>query len=191
MIDELIVRNLGLIEEAQVLPGPKLTVITGETGTGKTLLLGALRLLLGEMSKPDLVGPFGDDATVEGRFITSAGVEIGASRRMPRAGRSRAYLDGTVASAAALDEATSGLVEIIGQHDQLTLMRPSEARRLVDAMLDDNGLAVHGEYRELWESLQELRSRQKQLGGCRATVARSVMESRETALPSDLIGIGE
>jgi DNA repair protein RecN (Recombination protein N) len=172
MIDELIVRNLGLIEEAHVLPGPKLTVITGETGTGKTLLLGALRLLLGETSKPDLVGPFGDEATVDGRFITSAGTEIAASRRMPRTGRSRAYLDGTVASAAALDEATTGMVEIIGQHDQLSLMRPSEARRLVDAVLDGEGLAALAEYRSLWEQLGDLLSRQEQLGGDRRSLER-------------------
>ena len=172
MIDELIVRNLGLIEEAHVLPGPKLTVITGETGTGKTLLLGALRLLLGETSKPDLVGPFGDEATVDGRFVTSAGLEIAASRRMPRTGRSRAYLDGTVASAAALDEATTGMVEIIGQHDQLSLMRPSEARRLVDAVLDGDGLAARAEYRNLWEQLGALRARQQQLGGDRRSLER-------------------
>ena len=121
MIDELIVRNLGLIEEAHVLPGPKLTVITGETGTGKTLLLGALRLLLGETSKPDLIGPFADEATVDGRFITAAGTEIAASRRMPRTGRSRAYLDGTVASAAALDEATTGMVDPVQRLSDMDL----------------------------------------------------------------------
>ena len=172
MIDELIVRNLGLIEEAHVLPGPKLTVITGETGTGKTLLLGALRLLLGETSKPDLIGPFGDEATVDGRFLTAAGTEIAASRRMPRTGRSRAYLDGTVASAAALDEATTGMVEIIGQHDQLSLMRPSEARRLVDAVLDGDGLAASAEYRAAWEALSALQARQEQLGGDRRSLER-------------------
>lgn len=193
MIDELVVRNLGLIEEAQVLPGPKLTVITGETGTGKTLLLGALRLLLGETSKPDLVGPFGEEATVDGRFVTSGGVEIGAARRMPRVGRSRAYLDGNVASAAALDQATSGLVEIIGQHDQLSLMRPSEARRLVDALLDDDGCAARDEYRALWAGLQDLRARQAQLGGDRRSLERErdLAEHQSAEIDSAGFSIGD
>ncbi len=193
MIDELIVRNLGLIEEAHVLPGPGLTVITGETGTGKTLLLGALRLLLGETSKPDLVGPFGEEATVDGRFITSDGTEIGASRRMLRAGRSRAYLDGAVASAAALDEATTGMVEIIGQHDQLSLMRPSEARRLVDAVLDNEGLDALAEYRALWEQLAELRSRQAQLGGDRRALERErdLADHQSTEIASSGFEIGD
>ncbi len=172
MIDELIVRNLGLIEEAELLPGPRLTVITGETGTGKTLLLGALRLLLGETTKPDLVGPFGEEATVDGRFLTADGVEIGASRRMPREGRSRAYLDGSIASAAALDEATRGLVEIIGQHDQLSLMRPAEARRLVDEALDEQGSRAYAAYRDAWARLGELRARQQRLGGDRRAIER-------------------
>jgi DNA repair protein RecN (Recombination protein N) len=193
MIDELIVRNLGLIEEAHVLPGPKLTVITGETGTGKTLLLGALRLLLGETSKPDLVGPFGDEATVDGRFITSTGTEIAASRRMPRTGRSRAYLDGTVASAAALDEATSGMVEIIGQHDQLSLMRPSEARRLLDAVLDGDGLSAKAEYRTLWEKLAGLRERQEQLGGDRRSLERErdLADHQATEIATSGFAIGD
>ncbi len=172
MIDELIVRNLGLIEHAQLLPGPKLTVITGETGTGKTLLLGALRMLLGESTKPDLVGPFADEATVDGRFVTAEGIEIGASRRMPREGRSRAYLDGSIASATALDEATRGLVEIIGQHDQLSLMRPAEARRLVDAALDTEGQQAYAGYRAAWSRLTELRARQDKLGGDRRALER-------------------
>ncbi len=193
MIDELIVRNLGLIEEAHVLPGPKLTVITGETGTGKTLLLGALRLLLGETSKPDLIGPFGDEATVDGRFITAGGTEIAASRRMPRTGRSRAYLDGTVASAAALDEATTGMVEIIGQHDQLSLMRPSEARRLVDAVLDGDGLAARVEYRALWQQLGELRARQEQLGGDRRSLERErdLADHQATEIATSGFAIGD
>ena len=172
MIDELIVRNLGLIEHAHLEPGPGLTVITGETGTGKTLLLGALRMLLGSATNPDLVGPHGDEARVDGRFVTTDGIEVVASRRMPRDGRSRAYLDGSIASAAALDDATDGLVEIIGQHDQLSLTRPAEARKLVDANLDEAGRSTLARYRELWSEYRALLDRREQLGGDRRALER-------------------
>lgn len=172
MIDELIVRNLGLIEHAQLEPGPGLTVITGETGTGKTLLLGALRMLLGSATDSDLVGPHGDEARVDGRFVTTEGVEVVAARRMPRDGRSRAYLDGAIASAAALDEATTGLVEIVGQHDQLTLTRPAEARKLVDANLGETGSSALARYRELWSEYRALLDRQERLGGDRRALER-------------------
>ncbi|MFB3048758.1 MAG: AAA family ATPase, partial [Acidimicrobiia bacterium] len=69
MLDELIVHNLGLIPEARFEPGAGLVVITGETGAGKTLLLGALRLLTGETARKDQIGPTGKEAWVEGRFI--------------------------------------------------------------------------------------------------------------------------
>lgn len=172
MLDELVVRNLGLIEEAQLHPGPGLTVITGETGTGKTLLLGALRMLLGEGTKPDLVGPFGDEAVVEGRLVRTDGNEIGVARRMPRDGRSRAYLNGSIASAAALDEVSTGMVDIIGQHDQLSLLKPAEARRLVDDGLDDVGKAHQAAYTALWGRLQTARDRQAMLGGDRRAIER-------------------
>ena len=69
MLDELSVENLGLIPSARIEPGPGLVVITGETGTGKTLLLGALRLLRGEQARKDQIGPNGDETTVEARFV--------------------------------------------------------------------------------------------------------------------------
>ncbi|HSJ27376.1 MAG TPA: AAA family ATPase, partial [Acidimicrobiia bacterium] len=109
MIDELVVRNLGVIREARLELGAGLTVVTGETGAGKTLLLGALRMLLGADARSDLVGPFGDEASVEGRLLVGE-KELGAGRRLRRGARSRAYLDGSIASAEALDTATSGAV---------------------------------------------------------------------------------
>src|SRR5690606_20166254 len=174
MIDELVVRNLGVISSAVPGPAPGLTVITGEPATGNTLLLGALRLLLGGDARSDLVGPFGDEAVVDGRFFDREGNEIGASRRLPRDGRSRACLDGSVASARALEERVAGLVEIVGQHDQLSLTRPAEARQLVDRLLDDGGRAALEAYRRTWEALSDARAAQERLGGDRAALAREL-----------------
>lgn len=172
MIDELVVKNLGIIEFARLEPGPGLTVITGETGTGKTLLLGALRLLLGGDSRPDLIGPFSEEAVVEGRFLRADGSEVGASRRLPRDGRSRAYLDGSVASARALEDSVAGLVDVVAQHDHLALTRPAEARAMVDRCLPDGGVLAR--YRRAWDGLQEVLKAREHLGGDRQALVREL-----------------
>jgi DNA repair protein RecN (Recombination protein N) len=185
MLDELVVRNLGILAEARLEPGSGFTAITGETGTGKTLLLGALRLLLGGTARTDLVGPFAEDAAVEGRFLAPGGAEVAAGRRLSRAGRSRAYLDGSVASAAALDEATAGLVEIVGQHDQLALTRPAEVRAAVDRLLDERGRAALERYRAAWQRRRALADDQAAVGGDRRALERerdlAAYQAREIA----------
>ena len=180
MIDELLVRNLGVIREAHLELGAGFTVVTGETGAGKTLLLGALRMLLGADARADLVGPFADEAVVEGRFLR-AEVEVGAGRRLRREGRSRAYLDGSIASADALDAATAGMVEIISQHDQLTITRPGEIRRLIDRNLDDDGRAAEEAYRVAWDERSRLIADQQALGGDRPALERERMTARYDA----------
>ena len=172
MIDELVVRNLGVIEEAAIYPGSGLTVITGETGTGKTLLLEGLRLLLGADGRPGMVGPFGEEASVEGRFVDGPH-EVIAGRRLQRGGRSRAYLDGAIASSRALASELAS-IEIIGQHDQLSLTRPAEVRALVDANLDRSGRTLLDRYRATrgaWKNLVQVRD---QLGGDARAIAREL-----------------
>ena len=88
MLDELAVANLGLIAEARIEPGPGLIALTGETGAGKTLLLGALRLLRGDAARTDRIGPVADEARVDGRFLVDD-EEITVARRVTRT-RSRA-----------------------------------------------------------------------------------------------------
>ncbi|MEX0667948.1 MAG: AAA family ATPase, partial [Acidimicrobiia bacterium] len=172
MLDELAVRNLGVIKEATIWPTAGLTVITGETGTGKTLLLGAVRLLLGADGRPDLVGPFGEEASVEGRFI-DGDREVVAARRLQRGGRSRAYLDGSIASTRVLAAQLDG-IEIIGQHDQLSLTRSAEVRAMVDANLDGAGRALLDRYRDIRNTWERLLANRDQLGGDRRALAREL-----------------
>lgn len=181
MLDELVVENLGVIDSARLEPGVRFTVITGETGAGKTLLLGALRLLLGDDADQGMIGPFGDESIVDGRFMSSRGQELAARRRLPKGGRSRAYIDGAMASAAALDQATENLVEIIGQHDQLVLVRPGEARRLVDRLLDENGKKALDEYRSAWNAHENLLEARRALGGDRGELIRRAELSHHQA----------
>ena len=172
MLDELAVRNLGVIKEATICPTAGLTVITGETGTGKTLLLGALRLLLGADGRPDLVGPFGEEASVEGRFI-EGDQEVVAVRRLQRGGRSRAYLDGSIASTKILAAELDG-IEIIGQHDQLSLTRSPEVRAMVDANLDPAGRVLLDRYRATRAEWERLLADRDQLGGDQRALAREL-----------------
>ena len=173
MIDELAVSNLGVIEQAHLEPGSGFVVVSGETGAGKTLLLGALRLLVGTPAGGDQVGPAGDEARVDGRFHVG-GEEIVAGRRLVREGRSRAYLDGAMAPARALEERAGALVEIVGQHDPLALGRPREVRLMLDRSLDRAGTRARATYDEAYERLAELRAAQEALGGDRRMLEREL-----------------
>ena len=164
MLGHLRVSNLGVLEEVAIEPAPGLTVITGETGAGKTLLLGGLRLLLGEKADSSAVGPFSDAGQADGLFETGDG-EVGITRIVPADGRSRAYIDGSIVSADALSAKVGAFVEIVGQHDQLSLKQSSRVLALIDGALDQQGAGHLADYRAAWEALQEVRHRQTELGG--------------------------
>jgi len=173
VLDELIVENLGIIERAHLRPGSGLVAFTGETGAGKTMLLGALRLLIGGAARSELIGPYGDETRVEGRFVRSDGEEIVATRTVA-AGRSRAYLNGRLATAGALEELGTGLVEMVAQHEKYILSRPGEVKALIDRALPPEGREVLGEYRLAWDTLTALRTDRDRLGGDRRALEREL-----------------
>ena len=137
MLDELTVENLGLIPKARLEPGSGLVVISGETGTGKTLLLGALRLLRGESARKDQIGPNGDETIVQARFVDADGERI-LGRRVDRR-RSRATINGLQATAASLGDELSGVLDVVGQHDRTTLSDPRAVRRALDEAMEADG----------------------------------------------------
>src|SRR5688500_1736173 len=99
MLAELRVRDLGVIADLHLLFEAGMTALTGETGTGKTLGVEAIELLVGGRADGILVRPGADEAFVEGRFLTPGGTELVLARAVPAAGgRSRAYVDGRMAS---------------------------------------------------------------------------------------------
>ena len=104
--------------------------------------------------------------------MTGDGREVAAGRRLTASGRSRAYLDGSVASAAALDAATTGVVEIVAQHDQLAITRPSEVRAAIDQTLDPRGKACLADYATAWAEYRRLLADQKTIGGDRPSLER-------------------
>ena len=130
---ELRVRDLGVIEDVTVAFAPGTTALTGETGAGKTLLVGALSLLLGGRADPGAVRAGADEAYVEGRFVgEDEDDEIVLARSVAREGRSRAWVDGRAAPVGALAEAAADLLELHGQHQHRTLVVPEAQRRALD-----------------------------------------------------------
>lgn len=170
---ELAATNLGVIGHLSLVFGPGMTAITGETGAGKTLVVTALDLLAGARADATLVGPHGDEAIVEGRFLHD-GEELVLQRVIPADGRARAYVNGRLATVATLAEHGSALVELLGQHGHTTLSSPSAQRaaldlfggvdlaplvraRLAERELLDQLAALGGDERERLRELELLR----------------------------------
>lgn len=124
MIEELHARDLALIEETWIELGGGMTVLTGETGAGKTVLLGALKLLLGERADSTAVRAGATEAVAEGRFVQD-GREIVVRRRVGSDGRSRCTLDGDMATVGLLAERIGPLVDLHGQHEHQALLSAS------------------------------------------------------------------
>jgi DNA repair protein RecN (Recombination protein N) len=133
MLAELAVQNLGVIEDLRLVLGPGMTALTGETGAGKTLVVEAIELLMGGRADSVLVRPGATEAVVEGRFVTDEDEEIVLRRVVPAEGRSRAYIDGRMATAASLAEVGAGLVDLHGQHTHQSLLGAPAQRRALDA----------------------------------------------------------
>ncbi len=174
MLDELIVRNLGIIDEAHLEPGTGFVAVTGETGAGKTMLLGALRLLMGAASRRESVGPFGDEAVVDGRFVFAEAEEVTLRRRVTTEGRSKAYVDGSMVPARALLERTAGRIEVVGQHDHMLLATANGARQLIDSALGQKGQKAQQSYAAAWQVLVETRQKIELLGGSRRELEREL-----------------
>ncbi len=190
MLVELVVRDLALFERQELAFGPGLNVLTGETGAGKSLLVGALELLLGARPRPGLVRQGASQARVEGRFQLPPGqdgerVERWIARHLPQVledwkaeengeerelilgravsseGKTRAYVNQRPVTRALLAELAPRLFEIHGQNDHQRLFEPSEQLRLLDLYGGlDGEVAAYRQARTAWLALV---ARQEQL----------------------------
>lgn len=149
MIDEIRVENVALIREASLAPGAGLTVLTGETGAGKTALLSALKLLMGDRADSSAVREGSDGALVEGRLFAGAHDEEGfvVTRRVGPDGRSRARLDGSLASVRELSERVRPLIDLCGQHEHQRLLDPASHVLMVDAWAGSGVAQALADYR--------------------------------------------
>src|SRR5256885_9611513 len=151
MLTELRVRDLAVIADVTLPLSPGLNVLTGETGAGKSLLVDALALLLGERASAEIVRPGADKAVIEGAFeftspalarlrppLTALGVEVDdgrvvLKREITREGRSRAWVNGSPATVTMLAQLGALLVDLHGQHETQSLLRQDARRAILDA----------------------------------------------------------
>jgi len=146
VIEELHVRDLALIEEVWLEFDTGMTVMSGETGAGKTALVGALKLLLGERADAGAVRAGQAQAVVEGRFTDACGDEAIARRRVGADGRSRCTLDGQMATVGALSERLGPLVDLHGQHEHQALLSASTHVAYLDRWAGEPASSAHAAY---------------------------------------------
>ncbi len=133
VLTELHIENLGVIEQLDLLFAPGLTAVSGETGAGKTMIVEAVELLVGERADTAVVRHGADEARVDGRFVFPDGTETVVSRVIPAAGRSRAYVDGRLATVATLAVVLGNSVDLHGQHAHQQLLTGGTQRAALDA----------------------------------------------------------
>jgi DNA repair protein RecN (Recombination protein N) len=184
VLTELRVRGYAVIDDVRLELGPGLNVLTGETGAGKSILVGALSLLLGERASSDVVRAGEERSVVEGVF-NLAGREETAERareagyppedgllilrrEVQREGRNRVWINGSRATVGLAGELGSLLVDLHGQHEHQALLRPSNQRRILDAFAGarDRSRRVRRLFRRWKETREEaadLRERGREL----------------------------
>ena len=192
MIEQIHIRDLGVIREAQLDLGPGLTVLTGETGAGKTMVLNALGLLLGARSDASAVRKGQEQAFVEGRWllpkdaldrITASGIEIEdgellVSRSISSEGRSKATVSGRSVPVGVLNEIGEHLVVVHGQSDQIRLKSASAQREALDQFAGASLAELTEKYSEVYSAWKMAANRLQVLTTESSSRAREADEIR-------------
>src|SRR5215467_935538 len=157
MLRFLRITHLSVIDTAEVEFGPGLNVLTGETGAGKSILVEAVGLLLGGRASADMVRTGEELATIEAIFETN-GEELLVRREITAQGRSRAFVNGALATAGGLRDLSSRLVELHGQHEHQTLLDPSSHLDVIDSFggLQKSVAAAGDSFAQLQAAREEL-----------------------------------
>jgi DNA repair protein RecN (Recombination protein N) len=186
MLVELRIRNVAVIDTVSLPLAGGLNVLTGETGAGKSIIIGALGMLLGERAASDRIRPGADRATVEGVFditrraslrhlLDARGIDVDddllvLKREVLLAGRSRAWINGSPVSASVLAEIGARLVSVHGQHESRQLVDAQQQRDLLDAFARADG--ARQRVAEAHAQLHALRLRERELEQRRADAAK-------------------
>ncbi len=205
MIEEIFIKNLGVIGEARLPLGPGFTALTGETGAGKTMVVTALGLLLGERSDSSVLRAGGGSALVEGRWliendgpvadrVRDAGGDLDdgeliLARSIAADGRSRATVGGRTNPVSVLGELGGQLVVVHGQSDQVRLRSATAQREALDRFASDELAPTMAAYRSTflrWQTGQgelELLEAERELRTSEADQLRLAMAEIEAVAP--------
>lgn len=201
MLLALHISNFAVIEEAEVSFGEGLTVLTGETGAGKSMVVDALSLLLGSRADPEVIRAGCEEAMLEGLFrrteafaerlsqlgLPDLGEEVSV-RRVVGPSRARAYVNGALVTVGVLSQLMKGLIDVSGQHEHMSLFDPSLHRELLDRVGKLDPLL--SAYRERYRKLRQVEDRLHRLGeerdgqlGSRLELIRFQLEELERLDP--------
>lgn len=196
MLEEMRIRSLGVIDEAVLELGPGLTVLTGETGAGKTMVVTALGLLLGARADAGTVRSGTSSAAVEGRFVVDpqgpvaarareAGADLDDDalivvRTVAGSGRSRAHLGGRSVPVGVLAELADDLVAVHGQSEQVLLRSPARQREAVDRYAGEEVAGLLADYRDAYARAAAVRAELDEL----------TTRARERRQEADLLRLG-
>lgn len=181
MLTYLGIKNFALIESLELEPGPGLTVLTGETGAGKSIILAAVSMLIGQRAVSDLIRSGSDQAVLEAQFLLEAasdpalrladegmegeGGELVVRRLVSREGRNRVQVNGNLATLGLLADLGPELVSVVGQHASQALLRSEEQLWLLDAFagLEEPAQEVARAVRALRQLDQEIGEQERTL----------------------------
>ena len=178
MLKELHIRNFALIEQLELSFYSGFSVLTGETGAGKSIIIDALGLLIGGRASSEMIRSGADSAEVEGSFLVPPAVrsqlehwgidvdeELVISREIYRNGRNKCRLNGRLATVTQLGEIGPHLVEIVGQHDSQSLMDPQWHLTLLDAFGGMEHMNLVYETEELYRRWSDIRAEKPPAAG--------------------------
>ncbi len=180
MLDQLRVRDVALIHEASIEFSGGLTVLTGETGAGKTALLSSIKLLIGERADAGSVREGAPGLEVEGRFFAGADDAEGTvvRRRVGADGRSRIVIDGKMASVKELAATVGSKVDLCGQHEHQRLLSVKTHAAMLDAWGKDSSTAALEAYAAAYRAAEEARAELARIRELSQGAAEKLEEAR-------------
>ncbi len=176
MLKELHIRNFALIEELELSFYSGFSVLTGETGAGKSIIIDALSLLLGARASVEMIRSGAESSVIEGSFSVIEEIkpllvewgyeedeELILAREIYRSGRNKCRVNGRLATAGQLAELGSFLVDIVGQHDSQSLLKTGSHLKLLDSFGSEKHAAAVREVEALYQKWLAIRQEQKRL----------------------------
>ncbi|ABB31184.1 DNA repair protein RecN [Geobacter metallireducens RCH3] len=202
MLIDLSIRNFAIIDTLHVPFQPGLTVFTGETGAGKSIIIDAVNLIMGGRASADLIRTGAEEATVEAVFALPEGSPLGArladagiecdgellvKRVVSRSGRNRVFVGGGLSTQAILADMARELVNIYGQHESQTLLRTDNHLTLLDGFggllpLRESYGALYADYRATLDQIRALEEGEREAARRLDLLSFQASEIREAAL---------